>query len=222
MVSGGDLGRRVAERRQELGLDLDEVAERAGMSPTYLRLLETNPAVQPSPAGLLRLASALDTTVETLSGAGMEAPPGRGHLLARPELQVLDVGECRRLIAPGGVGRVVFVADRGPVALPANFRCLDDDVVYRTEGRSSLVPPDGGDEASFEVDHLDDALTEGWSVLLTGTRRLVTDPDEASRVWTSGVTPWADGDRDTLVRIAVREVSGRRIRQRAGGAGSSR
>jgi hypothetical protein len=42
--SVGDLGRRVSERRQELGLSVEELARRAGMDPTYVRSLETSPS----------------------------------------------------------------------------------------------------------------------------------------------------------------------------------
>ena len=217
MSSGGDLGRRVAERRRELNLSVDEVADRAAMSPTYLHLLETNPAVQPSPASLWRLAATLDTTVEALSGGGIDAPPGRGRPRGRAVIAELDPAECAALISPGGVGRLVFVSDRGPVAMPVNFRMLDADIVFRTEADSPLVPPAGGGEAAFEVDHLDDALTEGWSVLVTGRREVITDPEEVERAWALGIVPWAGSERNTLVRVVPSEMSGRRLRRRAGG-----
>jgi hypothetical protein len=35
----GDLGRRIARRRTELGLTRRETAQRAGMAPSYLRYL---------------------------------------------------------------------------------------------------------------------------------------------------------------------------------------
>jgi nitroimidazol reductase NimA-like FMN-containing flavoprotein (pyridoxamine 5'-phosphate oxidase superfamily) len=218
MATGGDLGRRVAERRRELKLSVEQVAHRAGMSPNYLRLLERNPSVQPSPASLLRLAAALDTTAEQLSGGGMDAPPGQGVPTAPPVLEELDAEECRALVAAGGVGRVVFDTSDGPMAVPVNYRCLGETIVFRSEADSALVPPKGGDEAAFEVDHLDDALTEGWSVLVSGRRELITNSEEAERAWSLGIVPWAPGDRDTLVRIVARSWSGRRIRRRTGGS----
>ncbi len=215
MTTGGDLGRRVAERRRELKLSVDQVAERAGMSATYLGLLESNPAIRPPPATMMRLASALDMTVEELSGGGIDEPPGRGRPIGGPPaLEKLDATQSRALIEPGGVGRVVFDSETGPVALPVNYRCLDGDIVFRAEDDSVLVPPEGGSPASFEVDHLDDALTEGWSVLVTGRRERITDPEEAERAWSLGIVPWAGGDRPTLVRVVETGISGRRIRRR--------
>jgi transcriptional regulator with XRE-family HTH domain len=74
MSSSGDLGRRVTQRRMELGLTRDEVAARAGMAPNYLTYLETQVAHIGS-SGLARLAGALQTTVDELLG-GPPSPLG--------------------------------------------------------------------------------------------------------------------------------------------------
>ena len=213
MSNVGDLGRRVAERRRELGLSPEDVADRAGMDPAYLRMLETSPSPQLSRPALWRLAAALETTVDSITGGGTQAPPGRGRPGARPALDTLDRDECRELIRRGGVGRVVFTEPRGPVALPVNFRILDDDVVFRTMSDSPLVAPVRQERISFEVDHLDEALTEGWSVLISGSAHVVDDPDELAQAESLGVAPWAGGPRDTYIRIVTGEVTGRRIRQ---------
>ncbi len=62
------------------------------------------------------------------------------------------------------------------------------------------------------MDHLDDALGEGWSVLLSGTASVITDPAGLDQAKALGIEPWAGGDRQTYVRIAVTQVTGRRIR----------
>ena len=71
-------------------------------------------------------------------------------------------------------------------------------------------------EISFEIDHLDEALTEGWSVLLTGHGRAVVDPSEYEQVASLGIAPWAGGRRDTYVVLSPIQVTGRRIRRRSG------
>jgi transcriptional regulator with XRE-family HTH domain len=210
----GDLGRRLSERRKALGLTEDEVASRAGIHPTYVRFLETSPTSQPSRATLLRLASALDTTIETISGGGTQLPPGRTGPSSSPALEALGVDECRRLIAPGGVGRIVFVEPRGPVALPVNFKTMDGDIVFRTAPTPTLSAALGNGDISFEVDHLDDALAEGWSVLISGAAHVIEDPADLERAKALHVEPWAGGERDLLVRINPDEVTGRRIRRR--------
>jgi transcriptional regulator with XRE-family HTH domain len=219
MSNVGDLGRRVSERRHELGLSTEQVALRAGMDPSYLGSLEQDPAPQLSREGLWRLAAALGTTVDDLAGAGTQEPPGRTEPSTRAVLTTLDPDECRRLIAAGGVGRVVFTESRGPVALPVNFRTLGSDIVLRTEPDATLVSSVAAGRVSFEVDHLDDALAEGWSVLATGNGHEVVEAAELALVRALGDVPWAGGDRATFVRIVPDEVTGRRIRGRQGAEG---
>ena len=119
--------------------------------------------------------------------------------------------ECFALIAPGGVGRFVFLEGRGPVAVPVNFRMLGNDVVFRTEATTSLSTRAGQLRVSFELDHIDEAMSEGWSVLLSGTAHRVEDPSELVEVAALGIEPWAGGHRDTYYRLRADEVTGRRI-----------
>lgn len=216
MSTPGDLGRRVTERRLELELSPEEVASRAGMSTTYLSALEASPSPGLPRAALWRLAAALETSVAFVTGSGMDEPPGRAEPSDRPLLESLSVDECRALVAPGGVGRVVFSGERGPVALPVNFRMLADSVVFRTGPNPDLLSNLPNAAISFEVDHLDEALTEGWSVLLSGDGRAVVEPSEYEQVASLGIAPWAGGGRDTYVVLAPIQVTGRRIRRRSG------
>ena len=218
MSDVGDLGRRVAERRQELGLSLTELADRAGMDPRYLESVEASPSAQLTGSALWRLAAALELSVGDVTGQGLLEPPGRARPRGRPVLEPISVDECQALVAPGGVGRVVFSDARGPVALPVNFQMLHGNVVFRTEPQAGVVTALDAGPITFEVDHLDEALTEGWSVLLRGKGRVVVEPAERQEALSGGVTPWAAGDRSSVVKITVTQWSGRRIRQRAGHA----
>jgi transcriptional regulator with XRE-family HTH domain len=211
--AGSDLGRRLAEERTRKGLSIADVAGRAGMSPDYLAYLESSSFPNASQATLSRLAAALDTAPDSLTGAGLNLPPGRRPAAKNPVLKNLTPDECRQLVAPGGVGRFLFVeAGRGPVAVPVNFRMDGGDVVFRTGGESSVMEGAGEQQVSFDVDHLDDALGEGWSVLLSGSSAIITDPAELDQARALGIQPWAGGDRPVYVRITVRQVTGRRIR----------
>jgi nitroimidazol reductase NimA-like FMN-containing flavoprotein (pyridoxamine 5'-phosphate oxidase superfamily) len=98
------------------------------------------------------------------------------------------------------------------VALPVNFRVVDDNVVFRTAPLPELTSRLPLEHVSFEVDHIDEALAEGWSVLISGQGQVIVDPSELQRAQAAGVTPWAGGERDVYVRIVPREVTGRRIR----------
>ena len=59
-------------------------------------------------------------------------------------------------------------------------------------------------------------MSEGWSVLVTGTARLVDDPAELERAADLGIEPWPGGRREALIRIETEAISGRRIRQGSG------
>ncbi|KWW98793.1 helix-turn-helix domain-containing protein [Carbonactinospora thermoautotrophica] len=206
----GDVGRRVAHRRAELGLSRAEVAERAGMAPAYVEYVEEQPA-QVTMESLMRLAGALETTPRDLMGGAMDLPPGRQGAARRPVLHKLDPDECRRLIAGGGVGRVVFTTESGPIALPVNFSVLEGDVVFRTAADSTIAEHARGTVA-FEVDRLDDAMSQGWSVLITGSAERVDDPRDLARLRErTRVEPWAGGRREVYIRIRPAAITGRRI-----------
>jgi transcriptional regulator with XRE-family HTH domain len=212
--SGGtDFGRRIAEKRKEQHLTIANVAERAGMLPEYLSYLESSPAAHPTPATVSRIAAALDVAPSTLEGAGLNLPPGQRSSARNAALRDLTEAECRALIAPGGVGRFVFVqANRGPVAIPVNFKMDGADVVFRIGGDSVTTEGVRQQPVSFDVDRLDEALGEGWSVLLTGTARVITGNAEMSQAQALNIGPWAGGERDVYVRLSPTQVTGRRIR----------
>ena len=208
----GDVGRRVAQRRAALGLSVEEVADRSGMAPEYLAYLESQ-AAQVSYQSVVRLAVALGTTTAALLGAGVEQPPGAGrHPQPAARLFRLTPAECRTLLGDGGIGRVVFSDPRGPVAFPVNYRMAGDDIVFRTAEMSSLRGAGYAARVSFEVDHIDDAMRQGWSVLATGSAHEVLDAEELRGLEDLDVEPWAGEDRPVYLRITPTSVSGRRIK----------
>ena len=208
----GDVGRRIKHRREELGLSIEEVARRAGMDPGYLEYVESQPARVTHPT-LDRLAVALETATAILLGAGIDLPPGQaGPARSGAELETLTPAEGRALLAPGGVGRIVFYDARGPVALPVNYRMRGDDIVFRTSAISSVRAASYGQRVSFEVDRIDDAMRQGWSVLITGNAHEVRDADELRELQQLGIEPWAGDERPVYMRIKPRTMSGRRIR----------
>jgi hypothetical protein len=83
--------------------------------------------------------------------------------------------------------------------------------VVRTSA-GSLIEAHGDDRAAFEVDHVDEVLCQGWSVLLLGQAHRVLQPGELRHVREAMVAgPWPDGERDAYVRIVPDQISGRRI-----------
>jgi transcriptional regulator with XRE-family HTH domain len=206
----GDLSKRVALRRAELRLSQAQVAARAGMSLRYLEYLERYPA-RPSATALRALAAALQTTPAALLGAGAEVPPGRGLPSGQPVMDKLTPAECGRLIAPGGIGRIAFSTASGPVVFPVNFAVVADTIVIRT-GEGTIIEGHADEQMALEVDHIDEALCQGWSVLVRGRAHRVAHPAE---LWhlreDAAVWPWAGGTREVYLRIIPTKVSGRRI-----------
>ena len=81
----GDLGRRLAARRAQLGLSRRETAARTGMAPSYPKHLEEHPGAAPNRGALLSLAAALETTVSELTGGATDLPPGLEQAARTPE-----------------------------------------------------------------------------------------------------------------------------------------
>jgi transcriptional regulator with XRE-family HTH domain len=96
----GDLGRRIAARRRQLGCGRAELAAKAGLSVAYLTYLETRPALV-SMACLLELADALETTAEALLGAGSAVPAAVPAYSGFDDLWAADVRTGRRGERPG-------------------------------------------------------------------------------------------------------------------------
>lgn len=126
----------------------------------------------------------------------------------------LDVDECLRLLATESVGRVAINDQGGPVVFPVNYLVDRGSVVFRTGVGSKLGAADARDEASFEVDHVDRQDGTGWSVLVRGRLVEVANGDEVDRLSMLPLRPLVDGDRDHLLQVMARTISGRRISAR--------
>jgi uncharacterized protein len=129
----------------------------------------------------------------------------------RNRLEVLERGEALRLLEHAQVGRVAFVADGEPLVFPVNFVVEGESIVFRTAAGSKLDAAMGGALVAFEVDETDERLRAGWSVLVRGPARLVTDPIERAALDRLPLRPWAHAPKPHYVRIETRTVSGRRL-----------
>ena len=137
-----------------------------------------------------------------------------------PALGELDEAECLRLISPGGIGRLAYLGRYGLTVLPVNYKLHEGAIVFRTAQDS----PTGEDlqtgiahaeyQVAFEVDDVDRAAREGWSVLIHGPAHHMTTEAERASVLESGVEPWPGGAREHAIRITPTRITGRRLRQR--------
>ncbi|WP_234322997.1 pyridoxamine 5'-phosphate oxidase family protein [Streptomyces sp. NRRL S-350] len=206
-----DVTHRVARRRDQLGMSEGALAHRAAMSPAYLRqLLRAGPEFDP-PA-FVRITTVLGMTwPELLSGRRPDAPPGTAGADPRPRLSHLTEPQCWDLLGTHGIGRIGLPGSSAPLVLPVNYVVDARTIAYRTAPRGAAAPREGS-PVSFEVDHIDDHRSRGWSVLILGEARRVGVPEEEERLSAlPGATPWADGSRPLWVRVRPDGVSGRRI-----------
>jgi nitroimidazol reductase NimA-like FMN-containing flavoprotein (pyridoxamine 5'-phosphate oxidase superfamily) len=131
---------------------------------------------------------------------------GNGHAL-----RMLSPAECFDLLEPGGIGRVGFTAADGIMMLPVNFAVTAKTIVFRTAPDTLLALYASG-QVSFEADCLDEELRAGWSVLVQGRARKVTEEREIEQLQNrTHLEPWAAGARDVYIRITPTRISGRRI-----------
>lgn len=128
------------------------------------------------------------------------------------QLEALGAEECIRLLEehPARVGRVAIAGPR-PVILPVNYAIDNGEVVFRTASGTKLNAAMGNTFVAFEVDHVTPEWKNGWSVLVRGQSREVTDPEEIKRLSRLPLHSWAAGDKEHFVRISSGIVSGRRL-----------
>ena len=128
-------------------------------------------------------------------------------------LEVLSREESLDLLASVPLGRIVFTQGALPAILPVNFVLHDGSVVIRTGEGSKLAAATRRAVVAFEVDRFDERAETGWSVMVLGRSRKVDDEAEIARLAGLPLRLWAPGGRDHFIRVAIEEISGRRIRK---------
>lgn len=123
----------------------------------------------------------------------------------------LDEPTCWGLLVRAGLGRIGVVQHGEVVVLPVNAAVVDRHVVFRTNERSSLAATPDGTVVAFEADQTETVAESGWSVLVRGRLRRVTDPHETARLAATGLHPWAPVAGDCWMAITPVRVTGRMI-----------
>jgi len=139
---------------------------------------------------------------------------GQREGMGGPKLEELSRSECLRLLASVSVGRVGLSINALPAVLPVNFALLDGEVVFRTVEGTKFHAAAAGRVLAFEADGYETDGLSGWSVLVQGVSRVVTEPTELDRARQLTVEPWGvGGAADRIVRITSTLVSGRRFQR---------
>lgn len=131
----------------------------------------------------------------------------------------LDEAECLRLIAPGGIGRLVFSGSWDLTVLPVNYKFYNGVILFRTAQKGSTDEDlrtgiaHAEYRVAFEVDDFDPVAREGWSVLVQGPAHHLDTDSERAQAAHAGVVPWPGGDREHFISITPARITGRRIRR---------
>ena len=130
----------------------------------------------------------------------------------------LDRVEAMRLLASVRYGRLVFTFNALPAIRPVNHLVDEDRIIIRTRLRTSISAAARstatGVVVAYEADCLDPERQTGWSVVVTGRARTVTDCDHIAR-YERLLHPWFN-HADTVLAIEPEIVTGFRIRSGPG------
>ena len=148
-------------------------------------------------------------------GLDVTRPPDNG--------QMLDQAEAMRLLASVSYGRVVFTLNALPAIRPVYHLVDDGRIIIRTRLTTAIS---GAARSStdlivaYEADSFDPETRTGWSVVVTGRARPVTDAGQISR-YEELLHPWVNRANDVLA-IQPDIVTGLRVSALRTGAGRQR
>ena len=80
-----------------------------------------------------------------------------------------------------------------PPSSRVNYAVLDDDIVFRTRPGTKLNAALSDAVVAFEIDQTDPRDHSGWSVVVIGVARPITDDATLARAGALALMPWADG-----------------------------
>ncbi|MFC8103884.1 pyridoxamine 5'-phosphate oxidase family protein [Streptomyces sp. NPDC057363] len=155
----------------------------------------------------------------------MSDDPARKHAMRFDDVRSSPVGprrstelggdEALALLGSVSLGRIVFTRHALPTIRPVNHVLDGGDIVIRTHEGAALTSRTHeagapGVVVAYEADLIDPGTHLGWSVVVTGYARLVTDPVELAR-YQAVLRPWVERTMDYAVRIVPDLITGIRL-----------
>lgn len=125
-------------------------------------------------------------------------------------MRALGRERCLELLASVPVGRVVFTMRALPAIRPVNHLVDGDAVIIRSNlgsGLSTTTLEGGALVVAYEADTIDFGARAGWTVVVTGTARLVNDPVRLAR-YEQLLHPWVGESMDCVISIDCELVTG--------------
>ena len=127
-------------------------------------------------------------------------------------LQQLTRTTSLQLLGSVSIGRLVFTHDALPAIRPVNHLLEGESIIIRATAGAAITAAAGqdGTVVAFEADSIDSASQLGWSVIVVGTARLLTDEQAAAR-YRARLRPWISGAADDVITISADMISGYRL-----------
>jgi nitroimidazol reductase NimA-like FMN-containing flavoprotein (pyridoxamine 5'-phosphate oxidase superfamily) len=152
-----------------------------------------------------------------LSSPGGSAFPDPGAS-ARRVLERLSEAESMKLLANGGVGRLVFSSRYGPTALPVAYK-IDAgslvlgtwDPVFDEDLRTGIEHADY--QVAVEVDQVNLEAREGWIVLVRGAAHHLDTEAERAPLIDAGLEPWVEDVPAHFIRVNPTTIYGVRLQR---------
>ena len=126
-------------------------------------------------------------------------------------LEILDPGECLRLLQSVPVGRLVFTQGGLPAVRLVNFSVDSDTIVFASDDGEKFRAAERGDVVAFEVDDIDLDHHLGWTVTSVGHLSVVPPEEAAWLQRASPLRPWAPLHDQRLIRLGTESLTGRRL-----------
>ncbi len=133
----------------------------------------------------------------------------------RNGLEILDRGECLRLLSLSTLGRVAITSGALPVVLPVSFHLDGERILVRVRRGSRLDDALQNAVVAFEADDVDVSAHAGWSVAVTGVAAEVRSPSQLDGARDEPADRWTSSPGDSLVAISTERLTGRRITARS-------
>lgn len=143
----------------------------------------------------------------------MDESVGRAGEWVGQAMEPMSEAECWDALRAHGLGRLAVVVDGAPVIYPVNYRAGEGAIVFRTAPGEKLshgpLRP-----AAFEIDGFHEPTLTGWSVVVKGVLREVTEAADARAEGYRRlpVAPAAPGQREHWLALYADSVTGRRFR----------
>jgi hypothetical protein len=125
----------------------------------------------------------------------------------RPPVTELTPEQCWEHLYRARFGRIATMDGDEIEITPINLVADDGKIYFRTAKGTKLLHLVLNEHVAVQVDQAQGG--EAWSVIVRGTARQLTDPEETDRVDELPLRPWVGTTKLEYVEVAPTKVTGR-------------